>query len=190
MRSRATSSRAGALALPAYTWLDRLTGPLLGLVRIAIGYLWYTQTLWKKPPTFGCGADRKSGLCDWVGQEIAYPKFAWYKALLVNVIQPNLDTLGWLIYFTELTTAILLALGLLTRLGGLLGAAQGVNLLLGLWAVPHEWYWTYLLLALINLTLALTAAGRFLGLDALLHPRVAAAGARGNRLARLLAAFT
>ena len=167
-----------------------LTGPLLGLVRIVIGYLWFTQTRWKQPPDFGCGADRTSGLCDWIGQEIASPKFSWYRTFLVNLVQPNLDTLGWAIWLGELTTAILLGFGLLTRLGGLLGFVQGVNLLLGLWAVPHEWYWTYVMLALINLTLALTAAGRWLGIDALLHPRARAAAARGNPLARLVAALT
>lgn len=170
--------------------ITRLTGPLLGLVRIAIGYLWFTQTQWKEPPDFGCGADRKSGLCDWVGKEIESPKFTWYRAFLVDIVQPNLDQIGWLIYLGELVTAILLLLGLLTRLGGLLGFVQGLNLLIGLWAVPHEWYWTYVMLALINLTLALTAAGRYLGLDALLHPRAARAAARGNGLARLVAWLT
>src|SRR5438477_260777 len=71
-----------------------------------------------------------------------------------------------------------------------IGFVQGVNLTIGLWAVPNEWYWTYVLLALINLTLALTAAGRYLGVDALLHPRAEAAAARGNGLARLVAALT
>jgi uncharacterized membrane protein YphA (DoxX/SURF4 family) len=195
--------------------LNRLTAPLLGLVRIAIGYLWFTQTQWKMPPDFGCGTDAQTGLqawmgkklvdlppeqlerelagqglCDWVGKEIAHPRFEFYQRFLINTIHPQLGTLGWLIYLGELTTAVLLILGLLTRLGGLIGFLQGVNLTIGLWAVPDEWYWTYILLALVNLTLALTAAGRYLGVDALLHPRAEAAAARGNGLARLVAALT
>lgn len=177
------------------TPLNRFTGTLLGLVRIAIGGMWFQQTLWKPPPNFGCQADRtavpNSGLCDWVGKEIAQPKFAWYRDFLVTYVQPNLDTLGWVVYLGELTTAVLLVLGLLTRLGGLLGAAQGVNLTIGLWGVEHEWYWTYIMLTLLNLTLALTAAGRWLGLDALIHPRMAAtAREHGYPLARLVAALT
>ena len=180
---------------PTDTPLNRYTGALLGLVRIAIGVMWFQQTQWKRPPTFGCQADRaavpNSGLCEWIGKEIAQPKFDWYRTFLVTYVQPNLDRLGWVIYLGELTTAVLLVLGLLTRLGGLLGTAQGVNLTIGLWGVEHEWYWTYLFLTLINLTLALTAAGRWLGLDALIHRRMAAvARQHGYPLARLLAALT
>ena len=170
--------------------ITRLTGPLLGIVRIAIGYLWFTQTRWKMPPSFGCLPNEPAGLCDWVGREIANPKFSWYRSFLVNVVQPNIDLFGWFVFAGELITAILLVFGLLTRLGGLLGFVQGTNLLIGLWAVPHEWYWTYAMLALLNLTLALTAAGRWLGADAILHPRAAAAGARGSWLGRIVAALT
>lgn len=170
--------------------ITRLTGPVLGLVRIAIGYLWFTQTRWKMPPNFGCLPDEPAGLCDWVDREIANPKFAWYQSFLINVVQPNIDLFGWFVYAGELVTAILLTFGLLTRLGGLLGFVQGINLLIGLWTVPHEWHWTYIMLALLNLTLGLTAAGRWLGADAILHPRAAAAGARGSRLGRIVAALT
>ena len=190
-----TPAALAATHPPADTPLNRYTGTLLGLVRIAIGGMWFQQTQWKPPPNFGCQADPaavpNSGLCDWVGKEIAQPKFAWYRDFLVTYVQPNLDTLGWVIYLGELTTAVLLVLGLLTRLGGLLGAAQGVNLTIGLWGVEHEWYWTYIMLTLLNLTLALTAAGRWLGVDALIHPRMAAtAREHGYPLARLVAALT
>jgi thiosulfate dehydrogenase (quinone) large subunit len=196
MGRQRTWTLAGNLDAPATTrpWTDtplnRFTGTLLGLVRIAIGVMWFQQTLWKPPPNFGCQADRtavpNSGLCDWIGKEIAQPKFDWYRTFLVTYVQPNIDTLGWVIYLGELTTAVLLILGLLTRLGGLLGAAQGVNLTIGLWGVEHEWYWTYIMLALLNLLFALTAAGRWWGLDGALLPRVRAAAARGDTWAAWL----
>ncbi len=175
--------------------ITRLTGPVLGLVRIAIGYLWYTQTLWKMPPQFGCDpgkgvGDGNGGLCDWVGKEIAYPQYGFYKDFLTGVVAPNLGTLGWLIWLGEATTAVLLIFGVLTRLGGLLGFVQGINLWIGLSSVPHEWYWTYIMLALVNLVLTLTAAGRWIGFDAILHPRAATAGRRGSRLGRLVALLT
>jgi uncharacterized membrane protein YphA (DoxX/SURF4 family) len=54
----------------------------LGLVvaRIVIGLLWFSQLLWKLPPTFGCPtpyafstrSQITSGLCDWTGREAAY----------------------------------------------------------------------------------------------------------------------
>jgi len=179
----------------ADTGITRLTGPLLGLVRSAIGYLWFTQTLWKLPPRFGCDpgkgvGDGNGGLCDWVGKEIAYPQFGFYRDFLTGVIAPNLGALGWLIWLGEAVTAVLLIFGVLTRLGGLLGFVQGVNLWIGLSSIPHEWHWTYITLALINLALALTAAGRWVGFDAILHPRAAAAGRRGSRLGRLVALLT
>ena len=65
------------IALPGLAGrLDRLGGFGLFLSRLIIGYLWFTQLLWKLPPTFGCPADfavstsltaRTSGLCDWTG---------------------------------------------------------------------------------------------------------------------------
>jgi uncharacterized membrane protein YphA (DoxX/SURF4 family) len=55
------------------------------IARLALGYLFFTQLLWKMPPRFGCPPDfafttgdsqsgrvtltRTSGLCDWVGIE-------------------------------------------------------------------------------------------------------------------------
>jgi hypothetical protein len=61
--------------------LDKRLGSLgLGIGRIVVGLLWFSQLLWKLPPTFGCPPDFKfstrqqvtSGLCDWTGREAAY----------------------------------------------------------------------------------------------------------------------
>ncbi len=43
--------------------ITRLAGPLLGLIRIAIGYLWFTQTLWNPPPTLR--VRRRQGCRGW-----------------------------------------------------------------------------------------------------------------------------
>src|SRR5262245_51036550 len=133
MAGRDTTAGAAATDVPTSQVdraITRLTGPLLGVVRILVGYLWYTQTVWKRPPGFGCDpgkgvGDGNGGLCDWIGKEIAYPRFAFYKTFLTDFVAPNLGTLGWLIFLGELVTAILLVLGLLTRLGGILGFVQG-----------------------------------------------------------------
>jgi thiosulfate dehydrogenase [quinone] large subunit len=140
-------------------------------VRIIIGFLWFQQLLWKLPPDFGCGPTGDQGLCDWMRREIESPAIPLYGEFVKNVILPNISVLGWLIWLTEAAIAVSLLLGLLTRIGGLLGFAQAVNLTIGLAAVPHEWYWTYVMLALLCLLFALTGAGRWLGLDAILLPR-------------------
>lgn len=61
---------------------QRLQKAALVIVRLALGYLFFTQLWWKTPPAFGCPADfkfttadasgrlqRTSGLCDWIGVE-------------------------------------------------------------------------------------------------------------------------
>lgn len=71
------SARISALT---QNWETNLTALGLGVGRIVIGLLWFSQLLWKLPPTFGCNPDFKfstrgnftAGLCDWVGREAAY----------------------------------------------------------------------------------------------------------------------
>jgi len=160
---------------------ERAPGWPLGVARIIIGVLWFQQLLWKLPPDFGCVPSGDQGLCDWIGREIANPLIPLYADFLKAIVLPNLSILGWFIWLTEAAIAVSLLLGLLTRLGGLLGFAQGINLLIGLAAVPHEWYWSYLMLALFCLLFALTGAGRWLGVDRYLLGRV-----RGTLLERAL----
>jgi thiosulfate dehydrogenase [quinone] large subunit len=158
----------------------------LGALRIIIGVLWLQQILWKLPPTFGCQPDRPAGLCDWIGREIAQPLVPLYAEFLKAIVLPNLAIFGWFIVLGETFVGLSLLLGLLTRLGGVLGFLMGVNLLIGLAGVEHEWYWTYVMLALLNLLFALTGAGRWWGLDGLLLPRLRAAAAAGDARARWL----
>jgi hypothetical protein len=59
---------------------ERLAAIGLGIGRIIVGLLWFSQLWWKLPPTFGCPVPFKfstrdqftSGLCDWIGREAAY----------------------------------------------------------------------------------------------------------------------
>jgi hypothetical protein len=163
---------------------------VLALVRGALGAIWYQETLWKQPwNNYGCPADfslKTSGLCDWIGREIAHPPFGLYHSFLVNIIGPNIRLVGLGVWLAEITVAVLLLLGLFTRFGGLLGTLQALNLLIGLWNVPGEWHSAYLMLFGLNLIFLAVPAGRFLGADQFLLPRLAPAAARGNRLARLL----
>ena len=58
-----------------------------------------------------------------------------------------------------------LMLGLLTRLGALMGVAMALQLWLGLYSAPHEWPWTYFFLFIIMGLFFLDPPGRMLGLD-------------------------
>lgn len=62
-------------------------------------------------------------------------------------------------------------LGLLTRLGALLGTLMALNLWLGLYSAPGEWPWTYMFLVVIQALFAIDPPGRSLGADALLAAR-------------------
>jgi uncharacterized membrane protein YphA (DoxX/SURF4 family) len=179
--------------------LDRFGRLGILISRLVIGLLWYMQLLWKLPPTFGCPPDfavttdihrHTSGLCDWVGLMALYSKIPLQAAFVKNFVIPNIAWMGWIIWLLEASVAVSLILGLLTRLGGFLALVQALNLYFGVTAVPGEWYWTYGMLATLGLVFMAVPAGRFLGLDAWLRPRLQTAAAGGNRLAKTLYSLT
>jgi len=174
--------RAGYATVAAMT--------VLALARAALGWIWYQETLWKQPwNNYGCRPTfelKGSGLCDWIGREIANPPFGLYHSFLVNIIAPNIRIVGFGVWLAEITIALLLFVGLFTRLGGLIGSLQALNLLIGLWNVPGEWHSAYLMLFALNLMFWIIPAGRFLGADQFVLPRLAPVAERGNPLARLL----
>ena len=174
----------------ALGWFAR-TVPLwpLGLARILYGVLWWQQSKWKVPSDdFG----RKSGggLWYWVQQEIQYPTVPAYKDFLVNVLIPNWTFFGYLTLFTETFIAVTLILGLFTRLGAFVAIGMAANITIGILSVPHEWGWTYTMLIMLPALFLLTGAGRSIGVDTFLGPRLDQAGAQGNRLAKLLSWIT
>jgi uncharacterized membrane protein YphA (DoxX/SURF4 family) len=167
--------------------------------RLVIGLLWFTQLLWKLPPSFGCPANfavstsitaRTTGLCDWVGLMSIYSLIPFQASLVKKFVIPNMAWMGWLIFLMEAFVAVTLILGLFTRLGGLVGLLQAMNLFFGVSAVPGEWYWSYLMLAILSLIFLAIPTGRTLGVDAWLRPRLQAGAGKGNWLAKVLLAFS
>ncbi len=181
------------------TEVDMLGQAGMLISRLVIGYLWYTQLLWKLPPTFGCPPNfavttsihaRTSGLCDWVGMMILYSKWPLQSYLVKTLVAPNMSWMGYIIFMMEAFVAVSLILGLFTRLGGLAGLLQAINLYIGVSAAPGEWYWTYGMLATLGLIFLAIPTGRSFGIDAWLRPRLQARADRGNRLAKILFALT
>jgi hypothetical protein len=176
--------------------VDRTQAVILGLIRVLIGTLWFTQLLWKLPwNNYGCPpgalvpAANTSGLCDWIGREIASPRYALYRDFLVNIVTPNLALMAPIILLTEAFIAFSLMLGLFARLGGLTALGMGINLFVGLTAVAHEWDWTYLMLPAMG-AVVLAAGGRYFGVDAWLHRLFAPMAEAGNPVGRVLAWLT
>ena len=179
--------------------VDKVSRVGLVIARVVIGILWFTQLLWKLPPSFGCPANfavstsitaRTTGLCDWVGLMSIYSLIPLQASLVKSLVIPNLAWMGWLIFLMEAFVAVTLILGLFTRLGGLVALLQALNLFFGVSAVPGEWYWSYLMLAILGLIFLAIPAGRILGLDAWLRPRLQAGAEKGNWLSKILLAFS
>jgi hypothetical protein len=169
------------------------------IARLAYGYLWFTQLLWKLPPRFGCPPNfavttsihaRTSGLCDWVGVMTLYSKIPLQASLVKQFVAPNISWFGWVVFLLEASVAVSMIFGLFNRLGGFLALIQGLNLYFGVSAAPGEWYWTYGMLYTLGIVFLAVPAGRFLGVDALLRPRLQSSAGRGNRLAKILLALT
>ena len=142
---------------------------LLAFARIFFGLLWFQQLAWKMPPTF-------SGLHSYVQREAHYTFVPGYSALLSNVFLTHFLLLGAFVWSAELLVALSLIFGIFTRLGALLAVVLSIQLYVGLAFAPGEWYWTYGMLVLLALMFVAVPAGRRLGLDALLAPRLHAAG--------------
>ena len=142
------------------------------VMRLFIGGLWWQQTLWKLPPTYTDNPDGVSGgLHYWIGEMVQHGAFEWQRAFVAQVIQPNFYLFAPQVYAAEVIIAISVLLGLFTKVGGVLGALMGLNLWLGLYRAPYEWPWAYFFLILLQITFVVYAAGRSLGVDAVLNRR-------------------
>ena len=161
------------------------------LMRLFIGGMWWQQTLWKLPPTYTDNPDGVSGgLHYWIGEMVQHAAFSSQSWVVQHVVQPHFYVFAPQVYVAEVAIAVSLMLGIVTRIGGLLGALMAVNLWLGLYQASYEWPWAYFFLILLQITFIVYAAGRSLGLDAMLQrPTLLRVRAKAP-LARLLAWLT
>ncbi|HEV8639565.1 MAG TPA: TQO small subunit DoxD [Methylomirabilota bacterium] len=152
----------------------------LALFRIAYGLLYLDMAL-QKAPWIDYG-----WLKGFIEQEIAHPAFGWYAAFLKNVVVPNFPLFGLQTFVVELTLGLALLFGILTRLAGIAGFLWQVNIALGAFNVPGEWYWIWPLLTLPLFCFAFTGAGRILGVDRVLEPALRRRAAAGRTWARVM----
>ena len=202
-----------ATAERASDWLTHVWP--IRIVSVLIGIMWFQQILWKLPwnnfvspgeppngvepnpsPSIeqpGPYIDNGNGAYHWIVQGARYGILG-YNELIKSVALPNWQLFGWLSFLAETTIAVLLILGLLSRLGGLIALLQSINLFLAISLDPQEWPWTYLFLISLSFIFMLTGPGRWLGVDQWLRPRLRAAFERSdgsdNGLARLLYRLT
>ena len=151
--------------------------------RLLIGCMWWQQSLWKLPPDY-------AGLAYWMGQMGKHAAIP-LQADFVNLIAlPHLSLFAPIVYAAEVFTAASLILGLFVRAWALIGAAQILNLWLGLYSAPGEWPWTYFFLLILMSVFALHRYGRSLGLDALIAGRTISQSNNASFSRRALAVLT
>jgi uncharacterized membrane protein YphA (DoxX/SURF4 family) len=155
--------------------------------RFVMGGFWWQQTLWKLPPLFAQdpSAPLTTGLAYWMSQIGKFSAIPLQGYVFGNIVLPHFYVFAPIVYAAEVLTAVSLMLGLFTRLFGLFGALQILNLWLGLYNAPGEWPWTYFFLLVLQLMFAVHCYGRALGIDALLTTTEQSAGRQGvSRLLR------
>jgi len=162
---------------------DRATASAAILLRLAAAYLWYENLSWKNPPDFG--KSDGSGLYGFTHAAVTNPVLGVWSSVIENVVLPNFVIFGWFTFITETCLAIFLFLGLATRFWALVGVLQSFAIYFTVGGLPAEWKWGYFLMAATHLALLGLAAGRVLGLDQVLRPRVTGSSllARAYRLA-------
>ena len=194
LRNRATSETTvaeerGATVAPIT--LSERSSAMFSIVRIFVGYLWFQQLFWKLPPDF-------AGLYSYVQREIHFAFIPGYGSLLQHTFLLGCTSanstagctlfipLAAAVWMAELLVSISLMFGLFTRFGALLSTLLAFQLYVGL--SNSEWYWTYGMLVLLGLAIVPIPAGRRLGIDQWLYPRLHNAG-QHNRLVRFISWF-
>src|SRR5712692_3253497 len=137
-----------------------------------------------------------SGLYPYIIRESQHTIIPGYGALLQHTFLAGCSSLSTptgctafvplaaCVWTAELLVAISLMFGLFTRLGAILATILSLQLYVGLAYAPGEWIWTYGMLVLLALALVAVPAGRRLGADQWLAPRLQAAGQQ-HRIARI-----
>ncbi|MDV2494820.1 MAG: TQO small subunit DoxD [bacterium] len=148
--------------------------PAIGLMalsffRIVIGLMWIDMALQKAP----WKGEEFGWLYGWIWKEINHPTFGWYKAFLENFVLPNFTFFGYMTFVTEMFIGLSLLTGTVVVLGSLAGFVMQVNIALGSFSVPGEWYWIWPLQILPHLVFMAARAGRFWGVDGLVRPKLA-----------------
>jgi thiosulfate dehydrogenase (quinone) large subunit len=171
MGTRLTRSEVGAQRPLALEWRNLA----LAVGRIALGAYWLWEQHWKLPPEFGIHDAR--GLMFSFQSSIEHPTLGVYRIFLQDLVVPNFYVFGWLVFVSETMIGLSLTLGLLTRVGAVLGTLESVNLLVAQGAT-EEGPWLYLGLIVANVAVLVTPSNRRLSLDRLLAPKLRARAAR------------
>jgi len=138
----------------------------VGLYRIALGIMWLQMALQKAPWVMGPEGKPYGWLYGYIWKEINNPTFGFYAEFLKSVVLPNFYFFGLTTFIGEIAIGVSLVVGLLVPLiGGLGGTVMQVNIMLGSYSIPGEWFWLWPMLIGSHIIFMMGRAGRRLGLD-------------------------
>jgi uncharacterized membrane protein YphA (DoxX/SURF4 family) len=140
--------------------------------RVVIGTMWFEGCLWKLPIPSG-------GFRYWLEQEAQHAAFDFHKALVTDVLLPAFTFVNVIAFLCEIGMAASFILGFKVRAFALLGMAFALQLYFGLYRHPGEWPWSYIFIIVICWMFYIYAAGRSLGLDALIRRETTLAQGNG-----------
>ena len=158
----------------------------VALYRITLGIMWLQMALEKAPWVLGPEEKPYGWLYGYLWKEIHHPTFDFYTAFLQGVVLPNFELVGFVTFITEIAIGLSLVLGLFVPLiGGLGGTLMQINIMLGSYSIPGEWFWLWPLLLGSHVIFMMGRAGRRLGLDSIIARSLKESG-RDGALQRLL----
>jgi len=176
----ATTDSPAATALLVDT---RQSRRLVAATRVIVAFLWIQNSYWKVPPDFGRDRRPPEGLYQFTRYAVDHPVFPPYSFVVEHVVLPNFTFFAWMTLLVEASLGGFLLIGLATRFWAVVGLVQSLVIALSVLKAPHEWHWSYYLMATAHLMLFAVAAGRAGGLDGVLRPVWTRSE---GRLARLL----
>jgi uncharacterized membrane protein YphA (DoxX/SURF4 family) len=134
--------------------------------------MWFEGCLWKLPIPSG-------GFQYWLEQEVQHAAFGFHKALVSQALLPNFTLVNVIAFLAEIGMASAFILGFAVRAFALLGMVFAAQLYFGLYTHPSEWPWEFIFIIVICWMFYIHAAGRSLGLDALLRRETTLAQGEG-----------
>ena len=157
-----------AIALRAWRHVPVRHGarePVIWLLRVVVGCLWWQQSLGKLP-------SGQNHVLAWMQYEVAHAALGLRQPLLRMVVLTHFALFAPLIYALEAAIAASLMLGLFTRVFAALGAVYAFLSWLGLYGAPHANPWGTMMLAVVMVGFVVDPPGRALGIDAVLLRRL------------------
>ena len=149
-------------------FLSGPTAPLAVLLpmRLFVGYVWLQAGVAKFYEGWLSSSDGMKALLERYKTAPVHPP-EWYSSLLLEPAANNLNAAAWIVVGAQLLFGLMAAAGAVTRVSATALGLMGIIWFLGEGPARTE----ALALALMALTLAISSAGRYLGVDAIFKAR-------------------